>query len=191
MARVDDCSLCLSPMVRPAQLKCEHWFCIDCIADNIAIAHSNTCPLCRAEICSAVRDSLSDSTIERIEGLEDELDIVSQDCEFLQLEVSILHGGILGLRKENQRLRASLDKEPTAWKWVKDRRHGRVCGNCHNKCTNKQTRGDCARCGQIKYCSTSCQKNHWNKVHKYQCKEFKQRGDDESRVSIDLGDALD
>lgn len=182
---VDNCSLCLGPLVRPAQLKCTHQFCTDCITENIAIAHSNKCPLCRGEFCSKIENTLPESTTDLIRDLEEELDTVSQDLELLQLDSCILHGHILKLQKENQRLLDAQLKEPTAWKWVKDRRNFSVCGNCHNKCTNKQRRGNCGHCEQIKYCSVSCQKNHWNKVHKYQCKEFKQRAADAPRVSVE------
>jgi hypothetical protein len=49
---------------------------------------------------------------------------------------------------------------------------GEMCANCHVLETSLQNGlklSKCARCQQIKYCSRTCQSEHWKRVHKKQC----------------------
>jgi hypothetical protein len=49
---------------------------------------------------------------------------------------------------------------------------GEMCANCHVLETSLQqglTLSKCARCQQIKYCSRTCQAEHWKRVHKKLC----------------------
>jgi hypothetical protein len=55
---------------------------------------------------------------------------------------------------------------------IADLSGGEMCANCHVLETSLQnglTLSKCARCQQIKYCSRTCQGEHWKRAHKKLC----------------------
>jgi sulfur relay (sulfurtransferase) DsrC/TusE family protein len=52
-------------------------------------------------------------------------------------------------------------------------KEGEMCANCfvlERTLENGAKLSKCSRCKQIKYCSRTCQAQHWKKIHKQQCK---------------------
>ncbi|XP_010259741.1 PREDICTED: uncharacterized protein LOC104599075 [Nelumbo nucifera] len=48
---------------------------------------------------------------------------------------------------------------------------GQLCAMCGNSARKK-----CSGCKTVRYCSETCQREHWNKIHKHKCKELKSAG---------------
>jgi len=46
---------------------------------------------------------------------------------------------------------------------------GLACATCNNNVDNPSVLKKCGGCSKFSYCNTTCQKKHWNLIHKKQC----------------------
>ncbi|KAA6391140.1 MAG: hypothetical protein EZS28_013333 [Streblomastix strix] len=51
---------------------------------------------------------------------------------------------------------------------------GKMCEACFKQSGDKVSMSRCSRCKQVCYCSRECQTQHWNLIHKLECKVFEQ-----------------
>ena len=66
----------------------------------------------------------------------------------------------------------TIDKERHA-KFCAEATTEYICSNCKQR--SKEKYSHCAGCHKVYYCSIECQKEHWKKEHKSQCKKSKQK----------------
>jgi hypothetical protein len=77
-SKQEDCPICFEPMAGRSILDCSHIFCIQCSIQHFRV--KQTCPLCRAEVCTPAKKEvlpLPDETITQI--VDDNLEYIHPD----------------------------------------------------------------------------------------------------------------
>jgi hypothetical protein len=101
------------------------------------------------------------------DGYWKELKKESPSNKWLRFSRLYLQGG----RVDYQKIAKSI-KKANQKSVKKDLTEGEMCACCFVLESNLQCKLlKCSRCRQIKYCSGECQKEHWKKAHKKQCKK--------------------
>jgi hypothetical protein len=152
---------------------------LDALVRRARMCIMETCTCLSEEAMTTIADS--DSFMEEIQSLLEfmddyhwqELKHETLDSRWARFRATYLSASPEVWAKENKEKSKTLKNfcQDGLKNWA-DLSGGEMCANCHVLETSMQNGlklCKCARCQQIKYCSRTCQSEHWKRVHKMQC----------------------
>ena len=126
--------------------------------------------ICMRLFCSDLCETIYGKVFEGICGIcaETKVSVVCQQCK------KVKYCSETCLKKDAERHSKSCVQMIANGKRPHDARTevltNLICANCNSKSNTELSR--CAGCKKTYYCSKECQKEHWKKEHKIQCKKL-------------------